>query len=75
MAWLGPEEKLTWETSSNLSKELIDEFQKRIPSNETSELKSSYGSISHTLIMEGSTGTTSKAKKIKLDDTPDYNFQ
>jgi len=34
-------------------------------SNEISDLNSSYGAINHTLIMEASAGTTSKAKKMK----------
>ena len=75
VAWLCPEEKLTWEPSSNLPKELIDEFHKGIPSNKTSDLKSSYGAINHALIMKASAGTTPKAKKMKRDNTAEYNFQ
>jgi len=75
VAWLGSEEKLTWEQSSNLPKELIDEFHKGMSSNEISDLNNSYGAINHTLIMEASAGTTSKAKKMKRDDTAEYNLQ
>ena len=66
MAWLGKEEKLTWEPSSSLPKELIDDFHKGVSSNEMVNTSRSYGAISHTLVM-ASKGIPPKAKKMKQE--------
>ena len=66
MAWLGQEEKLTWEPSSSLSKELIDDFHKGMSSNKMVNTSRSYGVISHTLVIE-SKGIPPKVKKMKQE--------
>ena len=68
MAWLGFKEKLTWELSSSLPQELINEYEEGIVCNESIETEISYGVTNHTVIVEKRKHTTGpppvkKAKK------------
>ena len=67
MAWLGQQEKMTWESSSSLPKSLIDDFHRGLSSNELVNTSRNYGAINHTLVM-ASEGNPPKVKKIKQEE-------
>ena len=49
MAWLGCEEKITWEPSSSPSQTLINEFEKGVLCTEAVQVDARFGEMHHTL--------------------------
>lgn len=68
VAWLGQEEKLTWESSSSLPQILIDEFERGIVNSEGVVTSCGYGVTNHTLVVsEANVLELPPAKKTKKD--------
>jgi len=65
VAWLGQDEKLTWEPSLSLPAELINEFHRGIAHDQFTTVKNCFGSTNHTLFTATSCDTPSKPKKLK----------
>ena len=49
MAWLGCEEKITWEPSSLLTESLINEHEKGLSYTEVIKTDARFGAVHHTL--------------------------
>ena len=67
MAWLGQEVKLTWESSSLSPKGLIDDFHKRLSSNEMVSIQVGTTEVSVTHWLWHQT-LSSKSEKVKLEE-------
>ena len=65
VAWLGQDEQLTWEPSSSLPVELINEFHRGIAHDQFTNVKNCFGSINLTLFTDTLCDTPSKPKKLK----------
>lgn len=76
VAWLGPEEKMTWQPESSLAQALIDEYEKGVVYSETIETESSYGVISHKLTVAElhEAEPPPKKKKFLPDDEHGYAY-
>lgn len=52
MAWLGCEEKITWEPPSSLTQSMIDEFEKGELCTESVQTDARFGAVHHTLTVK-----------------------
>ena len=52
MAWLGCEEKITWEPSSSLTQSLINEYEQAVLCTEAIQTDARFGAVHHTLTVK-----------------------
>ena len=63
MAWLGCEEKITWEPSSSLTQSLINEYEQGVLCTEAIQTDARFGAVHHTLTVKSKVISEPPSKK------------
>lgn len=74
VAWLGPEDKMTWEPASSLAQALVDDYERGVTYCETTETETSYGVISHKLTVSECDTVEPQPKRRKYQFSDEHGY-
>ncbi|XP_065899118.1 uncharacterized protein [Dysidea avara] len=72
VAWLGSDEKITWESRSSLPQHLIDDFENGMQYEEAVITEAKFGAVNHTVTINMTTTTPEQPSKKSRTSLPDY---